>query len=297
MLAEARVIWEDRNSIEEVPPSDCLWASLFTFVNDWCGRCHPWAGGPQLQRKTTEQAMKRSNKLCSSVVSAEGPASRFLPSLSSCLSIPLWYTVIGTHRLHKPFPPQLLWVTVFIAIVENKPGHPPKKRHGSESSECYWSRSWNRWCRSHYTSPGHGGATPSYHPNSLLWIRGQFKWEDQDLLGSHLRGCPLGPCLKGLKTSQSVQTHEMVRGISHSNHDSSLTQFPHFTGTQLCVAKGTILFIYLGHWKNEHLEVGGDKQEPLWLQGDFHRVGEMEMLSAQESILNPAAWKVKTGAA
>jgi hypothetical protein len=48
-----------------------------------------------------------------STASASAPASRFLPSLSSCPHCFWWWTVILNCEWNKPFPPKLLLVLVF----------------------------------------------------------------------------------------------------------------------------------------------------------------------------------------
>lgn len=82
---QVRVICEEGASFEKMPPSECLWASLwYIFFVDGCGKVwatvrhfHPWTGGLELKKRQSGQAM--GSKPVSSVTLASVPAQ--LPSV------------------------------------------------------------------------------------------------------------------------------------------------------------------------------------------------------------------------
>ena len=90
----------------------CLKTSLYQF---------PWLMVDLVQsiiqgciREQAEKPWEQASRQHPSMTSASAPASRFLPSLSSCPDFLWWWAAIWKHKPDKPFfPPVCFWVMVF----------------------------------------------------------------------------------------------------------------------------------------------------------------------------------------
>ena len=120
-----RTIREEGASTEKkIPQAQAVGTPVLHFLNWWlrkeayCGRCHPWAGGPGFYKKASWASHgEQANKQHPSVAYVSTVASVFLTCLSSCPDFLEWWAKIWKCRLNKLFLPNLLWSWWFIIAI------------------------------------------------------------------------------------------------------------------------------------------------------------------------------------